>query len=211
MQKKNTRHILSWSELRLAVFFSIIIVLTVFSIFFSGLLSNIFQKKFPLTITTENVAGLRIGAPVWLHGITVGSVQKIDFSLNSEIIQILVGRKYQPFIYKNASAEIKAVGLLGSKYVELLRGQESTGPIQPNQKIQGKLVDPLKSMDENLSLSIERISILLDSINKGKGTAGILVNDTSLSSDLKGATANLRSLLEEIRKDPKKFFSVKVF
>lgn len=211
MQEKNTRHILSWSELRLAVFISFIVVLSVFSIFFSGVISTIFQQKFPLTITIENVAGLRVGAPVWLHGITVGSVQKIDISLNSEIIQISVNRKYQPYIYKNASAEIKAVGLLGSKYVELLRGNESTGQIQPNQKIQGTLIDPLKNIDENLTLSVKRISILLDSINNGKGSAGVLVNDTSLSADLKGAVANLRSLLEEIRKDPKKFFSVKVF
>jgi phospholipid/cholesterol/gamma-HCH transport system substrate-binding protein len=211
MQQKSTRHILSWSELRLAVFFSFVIFLSVFSVFFSGLISSVFQKKIPLTITIEDVGGLRIGAPVWLQGVTVGTVQKIDLTSKSEIIQISINQKYQPFIYKNASAEIKAVGLLGSKYVELLRGKESSGQIQPHQLLKGRLVDPLKSMDENLSMSIRRISTLLDSINRGKGSAGILVNDTSLSSDLKGATANLRSLLEEIRKEPKKYFSVKVF
>lgn len=211
MQQSTTRHILSWAELRLAVFISIVISLVVFTIFFSDLVYSIFQRQISLRIIITDVGGLKTGAPVWLQGVTAGSVQRIDVISNSEIVIIKIGKKFQPFLYRDASAEVKAVGLLGSKYVELIRGSESKGPIKPGQTIKGRLVDPLKSMDENLSMTIARISLLLDKINKGEGTAGTLVSDTSLALDLKKTAENLRLLLEEIRKDPKKFFKVEVF
>lgn len=211
MKKPPTRHILSWSELKLAVFFSVVIVLVAFTIFFSNIVYSIFQKNFPLTVVIPDVGGLKTGAPVWLKGVTVGSVQRIDVLSDNQVVYINIGTKYQPFLYKDASAEVKAVGLLGSKYVELNRGTESSGAIMPNQKIDGKLVDPLASMDQNLTKTVARLSILIDSINNGSGTAGMLVNDTTLSSELKIATYNLRVLFEEMRKNPKKFFNVKVF
>lgn len=211
MQQSATRHILSWAELRLAVFISIVISLVVFTIFFSDLVYSLIQRQISLRILIEDVGGLKTGAPVWLQGVTAGSVQKIDITSNSEIVDIKIGKKFQPYLYQDASAEVKAVGLLGSKYVELIRGDKSSGPIKPGQTIKGKLVDPLKSMDENLSMTIARISLLLDHINKGEGTAGALIRDTSLAIDLKKTTENLRLLLEEIRKDPKKFFKIEVF
>jgi phospholipid/cholesterol/gamma-HCH transport system substrate-binding protein len=211
MKQPVTRHLLTWSELKLAVFFSVVIVLVVFTIFFSNVVYSIFQKTIPLTITIADVGGLKTGAPVWLQGVTVGSVQRIDVLSNNQVVYINVEKKYQPFLYQDAFAQVKAVGLLGSKYVELNRGTEKNGPIQPDQKINGKLVDPLASMSQSLTNTISQLSTLIDSINNGNGTAGVLVNDTSLATDVKGTTENLRSLFEEMRKNPKKFFNVKVF
>jgi phospholipid/cholesterol/gamma-HCH transport system substrate-binding protein len=211
MKQPPTRHLLCWSELKLAVFFSVVIVLVVFTIFFSNVVYSIFQKNIPLIITISDVGGLKTGAPVWLQGVTVGSVQRIDVLSENQVVYITIGKKYQPFLYKNTSAEIKAVGLLGSKYVELNRGTQSSGKIEPNQKIDGKLVDPLENINLSLTKTVSKLSTLLDSINNGSGTAGMLVNDTTLASELKTTTYNLRVLFEEMKKNPKKFFNVKVF
>ncbi|HEX3019175.1 MAG TPA: MlaD family protein [Chitinispirillaceae bacterium] len=209
--KQPTPHILSWSELKLAVFMSVILVLVVFSIFFSGLVSSIFRQNFPLVITISDVGGLKIGAPVWLQGVTVGKVDRIDVLSKNQIIIVRIDKKYQPFLYNDAHAEVKAVGLLGSKYVELIRGNKSSGAIKTKQKIEGRLVDPLKSMDENLSKTIKQLSMLIDSINNGRGTAGALINDTALAADVKGTLQNLRLLIDQIRKNPKEFFKVEIF
>ncbi|HEX2957125.1 MAG TPA: MlaD family protein [Chitinispirillaceae bacterium] len=209
--QKSTRHILTWSELKLAVFISTVIVLVVFTIFFSGLVSALLSQNISLVITISDVGGLKVGAPVWLQGVTVGNVRKIDVLSKSQIIMVQINKKYQPFLYGDAHAEVKAVGLLGSKYVEIIRGTQSSGPIKPNQKIVGRLVDPLKSMDENLSSTIKRLSALIDSINRGEGTAGAIVNDSSLAADLKGTMENLRMLIEQMRKSPKEFFKVEIF
>jgi phospholipid/cholesterol/gamma-HCH transport system substrate-binding protein len=211
MQNPPMRHILTWTELKLAIFMSIVILLVAVSIFFSELFSSLFQKKLPLSITTDNVGGLRIGAPVWLQGITVGTVNKIDFTSNSEIVYITIGKEYQQFLYKDASAEIKGVGLLGSKYVELIRGAPSSGTIKYDQNIKGELTDPLKNVDESLNTTIKNISSLVNNINKKQGVAGTLVNDTLLANDLKATAASFRALIEELQKNPKKFINVKIF
>jgi len=205
------RHILSWSELKLAVFITVVIVLVVFAIFFSGLVTSIFRQHFSLIITISDVGGLKVGAPVWLQGVTVGKVSKIDVLSKSQVIIVEIDKKYQPFLHADASAEVKAVGLLGSKYVELIRGNKDSGPINVAKKIDGRLVDPLKTMDENLSRTIEQISVLINRINHGNGTAGALINDSTLAADVKGTMNNLRALIEEIRKNPREFFKVEIF
>jgi phospholipid/cholesterol/gamma-HCH transport system substrate-binding protein len=209
--QKSTRHILSWSELKLAVFISFVLILTVFTIFFSGLVSTLLRQHITLSITITDVGGLKVSAPVWLQGVTIGSVKKIDVLSNNQVIQVSIDKKYNPFLFKDTRAEVKAVGLLGSKYVELIRGTEASGPVKPGQTIEGKLVDPLKSMDESLSMTIDRLAILINNINKGQGTAGTFVNDTTLASDLKSIMSNVQYLLAEIRKNPKKFFKVEIF
>ena len=103
-----TRHILSWSELKLAVFFTVVIVLVVFAIFFSGLVTSIFRQHFSLTITISDVGGLKVGAPVWLQGVTVGKVSKIDVLSKSQVVVVEIDKKYQPFLYADAYAEVKA-------------------------------------------------------------------------------------------------------
>ncbi|NLE00404.1 MAG: MCE family protein [Fibrobacter sp.] len=208
---QKTRHILAWAELKLAIFISAVLILIVATIFFSGLVGSVFQRNFPLVITISDVGGLKVGAPVWLQGVTVGSVKRIDVLSDNQIIVVSVNKKYDQFLYQDAHAEVKAVGLLGSKYVELIRGNKDRGYIKPGQKIKGKLVDPLKSIDQNLNRTIHQLSILLDSINHGSGTASEIIHDKELANDFKGTVDNLRALLEEIRKNPKRFFKVEIF
>lgn len=208
---KQTRRILTWSELKLAVFISIVIALAVFSIFFSGLVGSIFKQQIDLIITIDNVGGLRPGAPVWLQGVEIGTVQKVGIRKASEYIDIRIGREFQPFLYHDSYAQIKAVGLLGSKYVELVRGKDSSRIIQPGQNIKGSLVDPLKDLNKDISIIVSHLSTLTRNIDSGNGVAGTLVQDTSLASNMKASVSTVRSLLEEFKKNPKKFINIKIF
>ena len=51
---------------------------------------------------------------------------------------------------------------------------------------------------------------LLTRLNDGQGTAGQLLQDKRLYENMNGVVTDMRSLLGEIRKDPKKFLNVKV-
>jgi phospholipid/cholesterol/gamma-HCH transport system substrate-binding protein len=211
MQQHPKRHILSWSELRLAVFLSVVIALATFTIYFSGAVSELFQQKVKLKILIDEVGGLRLGAPVWVQGVTVGTVTGMEFVSKGIEIRISIGREYLPVIYKNASAEVKAVGLLGSKYVEIFRGKKESGPVSVNQVIKGELIDPLKNIDKNFSVTIKKLTSMMENITNGSGTIGELVNDTTLASDVKSTVSNVNKLIEEIRKNPKKFIKIELF
>jgi phospholipid/cholesterol/gamma-HCH transport system substrate-binding protein len=52
---------------------------------------------------------------------------------------------------------------------------------------------------------------LTSKVNRGEGTLGKLVNDDKLYTDANNAVKSIKDLIEDIRKNPKKYLSVHVF
>jgi phospholipid/cholesterol/gamma-HCH transport system substrate-binding protein len=73
----------------------------------------------------------------------------------------------------------------------------------------GKLMTDATLFNRLTSLS-DRFDQLLAKLNDGQGTAGQLLKDKQLYENMNGAVADMRSLIEAIKKDPKKYLSVKV-
>ena len=63
--------------------------------------------------------------------------------------------------------------------------------------------------DVNSSLS--HINSMLKNIEKGNGNLGQLLNDEQLYNNLTESTKNLNLLIEDIKKNPKKYINVKIF
>ena len=51
---------------------------------------------------------------------------------------------------------------------------------------------------------------LIAAVEGGQGTAGALIKDKQLYDNMNAAASELRSLIEDIRKDPRKFLNVRV-
>lgn len=71
----------------------------------------------------------------------------------------------------------------------------------------GKM-DALASRLDSLRVVIARVSRRVD---RGEGTLGKLVNDDRLYQDLNHSVQSLRSLVEDIRKNPKKYLHLSIF
>ncbi|MBI9036606.1 MAG: MCE family protein [Bacteroidales bacterium] len=63
----------------------------------------------------------------------------------------------------------------------------------------------------NANKSIETLSKILDKINKGEGTLGLLLHNDSLYIELQKSSSDLNKLLEDIRLNPKKYVRFSVF
>jgi phospholipid/cholesterol/gamma-HCH transport system substrate-binding protein len=60
--------------------------------------------------------------------------------------------------------------------------------------------------------SLRNVAQMLTSkVNRGDGTLGKLVNDDKLYTDASSAVQSLKDLIEDIKKNPKKYLSLKVF
>ena len=81
-----------------------------------------------------------------------------------------------------------------------------------------------KTLDDFSSAAskMDRLSSRLDSlravvqtvatrVNAGEGTLGRLVNDEKLYNDLSSSVTSLRALIEDVKKNPKKYLKVSVF
>jgi phospholipid/cholesterol/gamma-HCH transport system substrate-binding protein len=75
----------------------------------------------------SNIGGLKVRAPVTVAGVKVGEVTKIELipnSLNAQVTMSLYSNQSIP--YEDASARILTEGLLGSNYISIVPGFDSS-------------------------------------------------------------------------------------
>jgi phospholipid/cholesterol/gamma-HCH transport system substrate-binding protein len=84
-----------------------------------------------------------------------------------------------------------------------------TGRINRGEGTAGKLVSDAELYNRLNSLS-DRIDKVMAGLQQGDGTAGQLLRDRQLYENMNGTMAELKSLVADIRKDPKKYLNVKV-
>jgi phospholipid/cholesterol/gamma-HCH transport system substrate-binding protein len=67
-----------------------------------------------------------------------------------------------------------------------------------------------EALFERLTALTERLDALSNGLQTGRGTAGRLLQDDVLYDNMNTAVAEMRQLISDIRKDPKKYLNVKV-
>ncbi len=84
-----------------------------------------------------------------------------------------------------------------------------TGRINQGQGTMGKLISEPELYDRlnRLAGRLDQVSSRLDA---GEGTVGQLLRDRQLYENMNGAATELRALVSDIRKDPRKYLNVKV-
>jgi phospholipid/cholesterol/gamma-HCH transport system substrate-binding protein len=78
-----------------------------------------------------------------------------------------------------------------------------------NDNTLGRLLTERELYDRFNSLTA-RIDALTDSLQKGEGSAGQLLKDKQLYENMNAAASELRQLIGDIRKDPRKYLNVRV-
>lgn len=63
----------------------------------------------------------------------------------------------------------------------------------------------------NLKTSLENASVMIDNLNNGKGTAGQLLTNDSLYTNLNNSLVSLNVLLEDMKANPKKYVHFSIF
>lgn len=74
----------------------------------------------------------------------------------------------------------------------------------------GRQIDSVRiaSLLNNLSTSSEKLALLLDDLNEGKGSMGKLLKDESLYADIRKSNAQLQSIMLDLKKYPEKYVPV---
>ena len=73
----------------------------------------------------------------------------------------------------------------------------------------GKLMTDPALFNQLKSLA-DRLDLLTKRLNDGEGTIGQLLKDRQLYENMNGAVADVRSLIAEIKKDPKRYLNVRI-
>jgi phospholipid/cholesterol/gamma-HCH transport system substrate-binding protein len=84
-----------------------------------------------------------------------------------------------------------------------------TARINRGEGTAGKLVTD-DQLYTRLTSVTERLDQFVTQLNSGQGTAGQLLKDDRLYENMNGAVSDLRTLIAEIRKDPRRYLTVRV-
>lgn len=184
-------------------------------IFFIGSEQRIFAKKHEYKVQFRSAAGLAVGNPVQLAGVTVGTVEDIylprDPARQKVDIRIAVERKYAERIRLDSRARVKKLGLIAAdSYVDVTPGSPSQPVLPPGSLIpalEGADVDALIASGEDLVDNFVQISHslrnVLTRIDAGEGLLGELTVDPEggqkLTDTLMGTLNRTNSVLNQVQ------------
>ena len=98
-----------------------------------------------------------------------------------------------------AASATRAAANLETLSGQLVRGEGTVGKLLTDEQLFTRLSSTATRLDE-----------ISGRLAAGQGTAGMLLQDRQLYENMSAAVTELRGLVSDIRKDPKKYLNVKV-
>lgn len=176
-------------ETKLGIFTIIGLCVLGFSLYFLGGFS--ISKTYQVNIEFADVSGLPVQAAVKLSGVEIGKVKTIKIE-NQKVIVVADINSEVP-LYKGAQFSVVMTGIIGTKYVKVVQGQENAGSIQPGEYVRG--LDELP-LDVQITETMASIRDLVDSVN-AQGHFGAQLNDTM--NDVRQLSANVNQLVISLK------------
>ena len=205
-------------KIKLGMFVIIGLIIFVLAIYFIGEKQKMFGETSHLKTVFSNVSGLQLGNNVRYSGLNVGTVRGIDMVNDTTIVvDMIIDNSIFKHINKDALASISSDGLVGNMIVNILPGNGFERSVKIGDTIQSinrirteDVLNTLNTSNENIANITKDLLSITNQINRGKGTLGLLVNDTVMGNDLKktinyikitgkGATATIENLNKIIR------------
>lgn len=176
------------------------IIIFLASVFYMGREGNLFNKTFIVSAIFKNVEGLKEGDNVWLSGVKIGTVKRVQIvSEGKVIVSLSLKDKQNEFIKKDATAFVGSDGLVGSKIVIIRPGSVSQA-IHDNDTINSlsptdtqELFNIAKEIGVNARSISNDLSLISLRINRGEGIFGELLHDGPISKDLRETILSLKA------------------
>jgi len=183
--------------------------------FLIGREQRFWERKQPYEIRFTRVNGLRIGAPVSLTGVDIGSVQDVSFPADSTTnyisVEVSISGSASRRIREDSLARIRTIGLLGDKYVEISAGSPQSPMLPPGSIIPS--ADPIdyeallgESGDiiTNIVETTNSLRSVLASIEQGEGLLGQMIKNreqgTMTFADLQKAVAHVEATTASLQR-----------
>ena len=202
---------LRWSNLKVGIVVLIGLIVFVFIVSIVGTEQNVFATTYRLKVFVPNVHSLVTGAMVTLGGLKIGYVGDMKFMTkdgqNGVEIAMDVLKKYQSSITTSSIAQIKTIGLLGDKYIDITIGTQGEQALAAN-----TFIPILESFDietagpqfksaladfTELMASAKRIAA---SMEKGEGSIGKLIKQPTIANEMERFLRSLNGVVSAVEK-----------
>lgn len=202
----------TWAQLKVGLMAIVALLLLAFLIVLMSGVNPLFRRTTEVfAFLPDSVAMTEGATPVRLNGILIGKVKKIELSGSTDPGRIV---KLTLSIYDDAltlvpvdsQAKLAQQNLLGSRYVNINKGK-SPQTIQAGAEIPSAVTPEIEDLFQQGSSTLaamqkimDRVNVMLDDVQSGKGTIGALLVDKTLYNraveivdDVKNLTAALNA------------------
>jgi phospholipid/cholesterol/gamma-HCH transport system substrate-binding protein len=181
----------SWARLRVGVLTIVAMLILGGLVYLLSQTQGLFHSTAQIYTFMGNSAAITKGGPVRLNGFLVGRVTDVQLSGSNDpgrIVKITmeIEKKYIADIPSDSQAEIAALNLLGTKYINITKGKSPQAVAQGGElpsSFTPEVQDWLKqgsSLIGGMQDILGKIDDLLTSIQSGKGSVGKFIKDETL-------------------------------
>ncbi|HEY6871148.1 MAG TPA: MlaD family protein [Geobacteraceae bacterium] len=189
---------IAWSQVKVGIFIVCALIFLAGGIIIMGKQTKLFVPKGELSVIMADVAGLKVGAPVWLAGVDVGAVTEIRFERpresNEVRVDLEVDREALKKIGPDSVITVKTRGLMGEKYVDITPSRVYSE--LPAKRLFGTSVAKLDDVVAKAGTAFDQMNQIIGKVNRGEGTLGRFSENPQLYDNLVRLTAELRVFVD---------------
>jgi phospholipid/cholesterol/gamma-HCH transport system substrate-binding protein len=197
---------------RLGAFIVTTLAILVVGVFIIGGKQYLFSSTYQLKAQFDNVVGLDAGGDVRVGGVHSGTVRDIVLPHKpGEKVTVIMdlGKSTHEIIKQDSVVTIETEGLLGNQFLAISFGSAGSGDVRDGdviastaplemadllQKTSG-ILDSSQIAIQNVTRATASLQSISAKIDGGQGTAGALVNDKQLYSNLEQTTGAMRDTM----------------
>ena len=209
------------NELKLGIFVTIGLIAVLLTIMLLGNYS--LTSKYVVNTYFDNTAGLPKKAKVKISGVDVGNIKDIVLEDGKAKVILVIDRRIK--LYSDATAKIVSMGIIGTKYVEIIPGTPTNAIIEHGQTIKTAtgssleelIEDAVKKVNEvlgdastglnkdffkNLYDTVENLKKVSQTIaDKEKQISKVIDNFQTLSNNFKNFSSDLYGITQQNKED----------
>lgn len=187
-------------KVRLGLFVAGGLALFIIAILIIGKQKNLFNPIFKLSCTFNNVSGLQVGNNIRFSGINVGTIDDINIINDSTVkVDMSINKEVKQFIKSDSKVTIGSAGLIGDKLLVITQGSSGAPPAKEGQQLLSSepveidaIMASLLVTAGNVEIISQQFAEIMIKINKGKGTLGRLIQDTTIAQNFNQTMVNLK-------------------
>src|SRR5579871_1426797 len=199
-----------WSQLKVGVLALVAFLIVFVLVFLLTSSQGLFQPNELLRTYMSDAGGIADGSVVRLNGYTVGYLDKLRLTNSRDPkrqveFRMMVNGKFLSEIPVDSVAEISAANLLGDKFINITRGQESrtVKPGNEVRSVEGKdipeMMAQMTTTLQSFQTIVDRVNRLLAGVEAGNGNLGKFLKDEELYGRMNGIASELQKILADVR------------
>lgn len=208
-------------QIQVGMFVAVGLMLLMTVIFLLGSEKRLFERQYTLVSHFEDISGLRLGAPVQLAGINVGTVENIlfDDQIARKNVKVImkISNRFRERIKEDSVATIVTQGLLGDRMVSVTVGSPEKKSLEGGDELIAvsptgftELMTKGDALVDNVNKVAKNVNALLEEVRSGKGALHELIYNpkggemvdaaAEVASNLKGVSRNAEQISGKINR-----------